>query len=618
MEQPDRGRGTIIRRPVAAAIWIVVYIGAAIAAATAIFLLQQPNPAWFYHFANVRGPDEASHIVLAPVAQISDFEAGGPHRLAVLVTDPDSEWLGLARALRAHGVPFTLTEDPARALRHRVILAYPIISGRRVSASNLRALAEHVRAGGTLVTHELAGGGLEQLFGVGAPSSSVEHESLIWTQGNGSAEETETRFSRRKSEAQMGSYAYAATTAGVIATYENGAPAVLCRKTNGVACVMGVDIGALARRAMDGRAEPVARRYVNTFEPSLDVPFRWLRDVYVAGEPMPWLIDTAPAGRDVSIVITHDVDFTRSVHNMTAFSDALRARDVKGTFFVQTKYVRDYNDDAFLTDDTVPTLGALRQAGMELGSHTVAHSVTFNRFPLGSGNESYPSYRPFVLARDNARDGSILGELRVSRFLLEQLTSARVSSFRPGALSYPFQLPEALEATGYRNSSSITANATLTHLPFQLTESRAGRALSPVFEFPVTIEDEELPRLGERFDAANALVERVAAHHGVAVVLVHPDVTDHKLAFEERLVDTWRTRAWIGPLEDFGTWWRARDALSIDISRQENSWTMQVEGVSRVAPVAVLLPKARAADGSGKGRRMVLLPDEDFEPLQFE
>ena len=167
------------------------------------------------------------------------------------------EWLGLARALRAQGVPFTLTEDPARALRHKVILAYPIISGRALSAPILRALAQHVRTGGTLITHDLAGGGLEQLFGVGAVSASTEREVLVWHGASGSAEEAETRFSLRNSEAQMGSYAYAATTARVIASYEDGTPAILCRRTTGVACLIGVDIGALARRAMDGRAQGV-------------------------------------------------------------------------------------------------------------------------------------------------------------------------------------------------------------------------------------------------------------------------------------------------------------------------------------------------------------------------
>jgi len=43
-----------------------------------------------------------------------------------------------------------------------------------------------------------------------------------------------------------------------------------------------------------------------------------------------------------------------------------------------------------------------------------------------------------------------------------------VVSFRPGHLSYPFALPQALQATGFAFSSSVTAGNALSHLPFRL------------------------------------------------------------------------------------------------------------------------------------------------------
>jgi len=107
--------------------------------------------------------------------------------------------------------------------------------------------------------------------------------------------------------------------------------------------------------------------------------------------------------------------------------------------------------------------------------------------PLGSGRERYPRYRPFVESVSRVRGASVLGELRVSRFLLEQLAGARVVSFRPGRLSYPFSLPQALQATGYRYSSSITANTVLTHLPYQLTHDRADSALQPVTDYRMEV-----------------------------------------------------------------------------------------------------------------------------------
>ena len=37
--------------------------------------------------------------------------------------------------------------------------------------------------------------------------------------------------------------------------------------------------------------------------------------------------------------------------------------------------------------------------------------------PLGTGQESYPHYRPYVLCQ--VKNATIAGELRVSKFLLE-------------------------------------------------------------------------------------------------------------------------------------------------------------------------------------------------------
>jgi hypothetical protein len=157
--------------------------------------------------------------------------------------------------------------------------------------------------------------------------------------------------------------------------------------------VLGVDLGAFAQRAMNGRAEVVSRSYVNAYEPSLDVLFRWVRDRYVAGEPMPWLISTAPAGKQVSILLSHDVDAGTSPANSVTYSQALKARGLSATFFVQTKYMRDYNDVAFFNDAAAAATGRLVSSGMDVGSHTVAHSREFESMPLGDGRERYPAYR---------------------------------------------------------------------------------------------------------------------------------------------------------------------------------------------------------------------------------
>ena len=269
---------------------------------------------------------------------------------------------------------------------------------------------------------------------------------------------------------------------------------------------------------------------------------------------------------------------------------------MSGTFFIQTKYVRDFNDDVFFRKEALGDVKGVLANNMEIGSHSVAHAKSFKDFDFGTGAESYPDYRPFVQSRLRARGGSVLGELRVSKFLLERLAGAKVVSFRAGHLSNPFRLPEGLAATGYLNDSSITANSSLTHLPFRLTVGRGDHTLTPAYEFPVTIEDEAAPRLSERLDAANDLIGAIARMHGLAVVLVHPDPAGETLAFERNLVARWRDRAWFATMTEFADWWRARDALELDVRGGPGAWVLDIPA-GLPGNFTIRAPKARQVVG---------------------
>ncbi|UZK69769.1 polysaccharide deacetylase family protein [Sphingomonas sp. S1-29] len=563
----------------------------------------EPWPTDSYRFDGVEGPDRPS-VVAPPVPLRLDAVGGGTNRLAVLVTDPDADWMGLVRGFKAHGVPAIFTASPSKALRHQVVIAYPSISGKVLPKAAIQALAQHIRGGGTLLTTDLAGGGLEELFGIEGQTPGRQHSLIRWA-GSAAGEDAITRFSSDRAEVRIGSLTIAPTTAEVVGRFEDGAPAAVCRRVGGRACILGVDPGSIAQRAMNGRAELFSPGFVNTYQPSMDVLFRWLRDLYVAGEDDPYLIGTAPAGYEGSLILTHDVDSARSVANAAVYAEAIRRAGASATFFIQTKYVRDWNDEIFFDDANLPALKRVAQ-GMEIGSHSVSHARAFKAFPLGSGDERYPRYQPFVQSRNTVRGGSVFGELRVSKFLLDRLLGGEVRSFRPGYLAYPETLPEALAATGYRYSSTLTANNAQTHLPFQLSLGRSGRGLLPVWEFPVTIEDEKQPRLGDRLEAAVSVIDRIARHGGVAVVLIHPDITGHKLAFERQLIARMRRRLWIVPMGTFGDWWRARDLAEIDYDGQ----SLQVAAPATLNGLQILFPKRSPASvtlDQIKGRQTVPL-----------
>jgi hypothetical protein len=197
-----------------------------------------------------------------------------------------------------------------------------------------------------------------------------------------------------------------------------------------------------------------------------------------------------------------------------------------------------------------------------------------------------------VKNRTTVTGGTVLGELRVSRWLLEQAmpSAHRVTSFRPGVLANPFQLPQALEATGFTASSSMTANNALTHLPLRLSRDRAGAAESRVWEFPVSIEDEEKPPMLQRLDQALALARNVARYHGELIVLIHPTESTGKLQFAEGLVTALQDSAHFSTIGNLGRWWAARAALQMAVTRQDSAVEIALQGALPIEGLALEVP----------------------------
>lgn len=531
-------------------------------------------PGRMHRFADLVGPTDVSVLPAEVAVRWQDFDHGEPSRLAIFLTDPDSAWLGLAHGLKSIGVPFRITRDVAQARRHRMVLVYPSISGMLPSAT-LQALADHARQGGTLVAGHVVGGGLGEVFGF-ADAVQGAHAEVRFDTGHtvtaGFTDPAEQRIpigNPAVAETLVGSYSYTRPRNPPLATFEDGSAAITVRRYEpGTAYALGMDLGHLLHKGYNNREEGIARSYVNGFEPTLDVLLRLIQAIYREAEPAAVTLGTVPQGKSLSVLITHDIDYTRSMVNAVDYARSAQAAGVPSTHFIQTKYMRDWNDDIFYDDQGVALLAQLHALGREIGSHTVSHSKVMETFPQGSGDERYPTYQPFIQARSRAEGGTLFGELRVSRFLLEHhAPGAEVVSFRPGHLRNPYSLPQSLQATGYRYSSSATANTSLTHLPFRLTHGRGQNAATSVFEFPVTVEDEHPPRLGDRLPQAIALARQIARYGGTFVALIHTDVLDHKLAFQEGLIEAVRPFAWFGSMRSFGDWWAARDAVALDVTR---------------------------------------------------
>lgn len=541
---------------------------------------------------HIYGPKEAT-VLADPQPLAPDSGPGSPSRLAVFVTRNNLRWLPLTQGLQGIGIPITVTTDWNEAQKHKVILLYPMPAAPSASPAQLAAFSDHIERGGTLIGISVHGDGLPAPFGFRIAKPSNRFGSFIFSEigqtrfGFDHPNETTVLLAKPGQRSPMESFGFFDPQGDVLARYQDGTPALIERRAGqGRAIALGIDLGNLAHIAYANLDPGLERSYVNGYEPTLDVFLRMIRQIYREGEPLGVVLGPVPQGKALPIIWTHDIDYAGSLGNAAQFAEWAKSRGFRSTFFVQTKYVRDAHDEAFFNQKNLPLIKRLADMGMEIGSHSVAHSRAFWDFQIGSGSERYPIYQPFNHSAQRTSGGSLLGELRISRFLLQQLvTPEPVVSFRPGYLANPSNAPQAISAAGYRFCSTVTANNSLTHFPFPLSLSRQSRAPLPLVEIPVSVEDEEEPPLLKRLDKTEALAERLARYGAPLVVLIHPNETGGKLEFERRLSTRFADRAWFGALGDFGSWWMTRAGTTVDV--QTNGEEREV-GITLPAPISGL------------------------------
>jgi hypothetical protein len=468
----------------------------------------QPETAFYQYAGDLSGPKDTTAIAAIPDTPWQSYGGGSTSRVAILLTDPNGEWLGLAHGLKTIGVPFTTTRNVREAVQHPFVIAYPLVSGKVLDPTQIATLESYVRNGGTLAAFGVVESAIEPFFGFSSAVPSRARTIINFSTSNPLTKsftdqnEQHVHIANKKNpELNMGSYGLVGAQSP-LATFDDGTPAIVEHSVgSGKTYAFGIDLGSLILKGYNNREQNIATAYDNAYQPTIDVFLRILRDVYQRAGATGVTIGTVPFGKRFSVIIAHDVDSKIAISKCLDYANAEHALGIQTTYFIQTKYIRDYNDTAFFDDAAGAMSAQLEALGMEVASHSVSHSRQFNEFATGNGSESYPQYRPFIMDMTHTNNGTIMGELRVSKFILEHFTHKPVVSFRPGNLSNPFTLPEDALRTGYSYTSATTADDSLTHLPFQLDASRDVKAEVPIYEIPVTIEDEATPRMDQRLPA---------------------------------------------------------------------------------------------------------------------
>jgi hypothetical protein len=292
----------------------------------------------------------------------------------------------------------------------------------------------------------------------------------------------------------------------------------------------------------------------------------FVRGWYESRQPDAVRLATIPNGRSSAFLLSHDVDWENSFDPALKFSEMEEKHHVKSSFLIQTKYVSDTNSASFFYGKDLEDLKQLYSRGFTIGSHSVIHSRAFNKFDLGSGTETLATYRPRATGLASAAGATVMGEVRVSKELLDgQLPGQQTIFFRAGHLRVPTSLPEVLQRCGYQFDSSFTAGDVLTNFPYPLPLELGFQEDSSLYEFPIMIEDEEAPSMEQRVNQALEIIRANAENGAVTVVLIHPNEAVKKLQAEDMMLSQLPHDVVAMDLIGFATFWRARDHLKWNI-----------------------------------------------------
>jgi hypothetical protein len=515
-----------------------------------------------------------------------EFPESFPLQVAVYWTSREEKVLPMTHALGAMGVPFFVTQNLDQALRHRLLVLYPGIDARTFNDLQINQLHAHVEKGGSIFAVNVLAGAARPLFGFSSVSPSRRRYRVTFDSGADAIlhylnrpEELEVPLGNARAGDIFWTNGYSADPhATVLGRFEDGSAALLSNQLGkGQTYLAGVSYSDVLLRNQVNRDFDAERHYVNSFEPGADVWMLLLRAWYESREPDAVRLDTMPAGKSSVLLLSHDVDWENSFAPALDFVQMEKKHGASSTLFIQTKYVSDANSKAFFFGKNLEALVQLHANGASIGSHSVIHSRGFNKFELGNGGETFSTYQPRGTGFESSTGATVLGEVRVSKELLDgNLPSQATVFFRAGHLRIPTSLPEALQRCGYEFDSSFTANDVLTNFPYRLPIDLGFDEDSGLYEFPVTFEDEQPPALAKRIDQTLDVIRANAENGAMNVLLIHSNEGGSKLAAEEELLRRLPSDVASEDMLAFAQFWRARDRLQ---------WTATVSGASVVLQV---------------------------------
>lgn len=478
--------------------------------------------------------------------------------------------------MQQSGLPYDTTSFIDTAINYPVIITASRILDTTLSPVQRIQLQNYVSSGGVLISSSLRDTNLNALFGINQIQSDdsllmITWDTISYPQFFDLVDDSlEVTVSIGDSSfTNFVTRAYSLTTAQSLANYEDGRCAVAMNAFGtGKTYLFGPDFRDIILRPQLNMDLEAQRVYSNGFEVSTDVFVFVIRNIirqHISNSVYKY---TVPGNSTSALLITHDVDSYSSIDTMHYFSIWEESLGIDAQYNITTRYMSDtWMSDYYLGNE--PRIDSLLMHGHTLASHSVGHFPDFDEEPifqygtLGSTMISYtPSYTSGMTSA-----GTVLGELEVSKDLLESTYGVPIRSFRAGHLCYPDSLIMGLGTTGYEFNSTNSANDILTGFPFFPYNRRSFSGIyNGVLEIPMTISD--VFKDNPIADTNSSLkvhiwltqIEKYNKNNAPVTLLIHPNRM-FKLTAMQNLLDSIPTTMCIYPFQRYGQFWRQRDSL---------------------------------------------------------
>lgn len=465
----------------------------------------------------------------------TEFPDRSPEQIAVWLPNESLEALPAARTFSPVGLPFCVADDLGGALRHRIVFIPMNDQSIHLTQGEREELHRFVSDGGVLILQSYATALWPELTGLREVKPLRSRKRMRFNVGSDAGfaylsepELAEIPFASAETDDGMWSASVIpqkSTDVAVIAVYpDKSEPAMLRRAIGkGFVYTLGIELRDVIVRPQAGRSFDARRKPYNGFEPAADVFPLIFRGWYEHYTPLPLRLRSSPGESKALFLLSHTIGPGAHLKTAEDFSAIENQRGVRATYFIQTKYVLDKQDAPFYDASVYTLMAKLKRHGHEIASHGVSASPELDKFPLGTGVEKMRDYRPEVETYGKTYDGTLLGELHVSKTLLEnKLPGDKVTGFRSRLFSYPALLDTALLRLGYQYDSSLRAPESMSHLPFHLTFRRFMTRESDIVELPMTFEDAGVDEAVVVGGPILETLRKIARYEGVLVWLLSP------------------------------------------------------------------------------------------------